>query len=474
MKITKTLIFLTGFILVSILCQGQGQGQTNRPNVLLIITDQHSGLLMSQAGYKYIKTPGIDKIAEEGVTFTRSYCTYPVCVASRASMMTGMMSSKSSNNLTSYPGIGKSLLDSGYETAYFGKWHVAGSRINKVESWHGFEEYEDLRNDTRITELSVEFLERKREKPFFLVTSFMNPHDCCELARNIAGLEDDYHDGPVEEKMDIASCPPLPSNFAIPPDEAEGFSCRRLPDTSDMQNFRKHPVKYWGETEWRQYMYGYDRLVEKVDAHILSIIASLEKKGLLENTLIIYTSDHGDGHASHQWNQKMTFYEESINVPFVVSWKGQTLTGKIDRETLVSSGLDLYPTICKLARVDYSQDLPGEDLSHFFLKNSRIAGAKREFVVSEINQNARYKDKKTVFAGRMVVSNRYKYILFDGGENREQFFDLKKDPGEMKPVTNDPDYGKQLSIHRNYLKEWIENTSDEFSIDNIPDLNIKP
>lgn len=460
----KTVYLFIGLMLISFSCKTLD----TPPNILVIITDQHSGLIMNQTGYTHLKTPGINKIAELGVTFTRSYCTYPVCVAARASFMTGMMPSKSSGNLTSYPSIGKTMLDSGFETAYFGKWHVSNSKMDKVADWHGFEQYQDLRRDTKTKELTVDFLKQEHDRPWFMITSFLNPHDCCELARNISGLGDDYRDGPVEEHMDVEQCPPLPANFAIPPDEAEGFSCRRLPDSSDMANYRKHPVKYWGETEWRQYMYGYDRLVEKVDQHILSIMNTLEEQGLLENTVVIYTSDHGDGHASHQWNQKMTFYEESINIPFIVAWKGKTTAGKIDQETLVSNGLDLYPTICKLAGVTWPQELPGLDISPYSLKDSKLPSGRREYVVSEINQNARYENSRVVLKGRMVVSEKYKYILFNGGENREMFFDIKNDPGEMQSLTNNPEYKKQIEVHRQYLKDWIEKTSDDFLTEQIP------
>jgi len=454
----KTIFLLVGLMLFS----NVTKGQDTQANILLIISDQHSGLFMSQAGYPYLETPGIDKLAEEGVTFTRSYCPYPVCVAARASFMTGVMPSKSTKNLTSYPSIGKTMLDGGYETAYYGKWHVARSKMHKVESWHGFEQYQDLRNDTRTKDLSIEFLNQKHDRPFFMITSFLNPHDCCELARNISGLGDDYHDGPVEERMDVSKCPPLPANFEIPPDEAEGFSTRRLPDSTDMKNFRKHPVKYWTETEWRQYMYGYDRLVEKMDAHIESLVDELERLGLLENTIIIYTSDHGDGHASHHWNQKMTFYEESVNVPFIVSWKGHTTAGKIDKHTLVSNGLDLYPTVCKLAGVPWPEDLLGSDLSPYALKESKNPITKREYVVSEMNQNAKNQGGREVFCGRMVVSEKYKYILFDGGDNREQFFDIQKDPGEMLPLMHNPKYKKEIAAHRKYLEEWITESADDF------------
>ncbi len=342
----------------------------DRPNVLLIISDQHAGKIMTQTGYEYVKTPGIDKLAAEGVTFTRSYVTYPVCVASRASMMTGMMPSKSNSNLMDYASIGKTMKNAGYSTAYYGKWHVSNTKIKDVPDWHGFEKYKREYTDTKTADLSIDFINEKHDKPFFLVTSLLNPHDCCELARNISGLGDDYHDGAVAEDMDIDLCPPLPSNFNIPENEAEGFYTRRTPDSTDKVNFGKHPVKYWKEKEWRQYLYGYDRLVEKMDNHILNVVNALEQKGLLENTIIFYTSDHGDGHAAHEWNQKMTFYEESVNVPFVVSWKGHTKSGVIDRETLISNGLDLYPTICNIAGIPINESLlSGENLSPYVLKN---------------------------------------------------------------------------------------------------------
>jgi len=232
------------------------KAQDTRPNILLLISDQHSGKIMTQTGYKYLNTPGIDQLAEEGVTFTRTYCTYPVCVASRASFMTGMMPSKSQTDLEAHPSIGKKVKDTGYETAYFGKWHVGQSEMNKVEDWHGFETYVDIRDDSKIADMTIDFIKQNHDAPFFLVSSYLNPHDCCQLARNMSGFHNNYHDGPVEEKMDVNQCPPLPANFNVPPNEAEGFYCRRAPDSTDRKMYGKHPVKYWDETKWRQYMYG--------------------------------------------------------------------------------------------------------------------------------------------------------------------------------------------------------------------------
>ena len=430
-----------------------GQADIASPNILLIIADQHTGSVMTQRGYEHVTTPGIDKIADAGVTFTRAYTPYPVCKAYRKSVMTGLMPSKI-ESATDHPSIGKTLRDAGYETVYHGKWHVGETRIGRVADWHGFETYDGRQRDTGTRERVVEFIRQEHDKPFFLVTSFMNPHDACELARRMSGIDDDYKDVPIDdENIPVELAPPLPANFAVPPNEPEGFSLRRGSEPGDPM-YRKHPTKFWSEDQWRQYMYGYDRLLEMVDAHIKLVIDELEAQGLLENTVIIYTSDHGDGHAAHQWNQKMTFYEESINVPFVVSWKGMTKAGYIDEETLSNTGLDIFPTILSFAGVPIPESLHGVDLSASVMAGAVDDGAPdRDYVVSEINQ-AQYK-------GRMVVTSDYKYILFNGGANPEQLFDIARDPGEMSPVTYEPDYREQLLAHREMLVQWHKKIGDE-------------
>jgi len=113
--------------------------------------------------------------------------------------------------------------------------------------------------------------------------------------------------------------------------------------------------------------------------------------------------------------------------------------------------------------------LPGRDLSPYFLKKSNKTPEKRNYIVSEIIQRDPRRNNKNTYVGRAVVSENYKYILFDSGENREQFFDLKNDPGELNPVTYNPKYKEQLNLHRQYLRDWINKTSDKFSTDNIPD-----
>jgi arylsulfatase A-like enzyme len=452
----------SALILSLILIPQLACSEESSPNILLIIADQHTGSVMTQRGYSHITTPGLDMIADAGVTFTRAYTPYPVCKAYRKSMMTGVMPSKIPD-ATQEPSIGKTLAEAGYETVYHGKWHVGETRISRSEEWHGFETYDGRQNDTTTRERVVDFIRQDHDKPFFLITSFMNPHDACELARNMSGIEDDYKDVAIDvSDVPVELMPPLPANFAIPPNEAEGFSLRRGSEPGDRM-FPKHPTKFWTDNQWRQYMYGYDRLLEMVDAHIKLVVDELEAQGLLDNTVIIYTSDHGDGHAAHKWNQKMTFYEEAINVPFIVSWKGKTRAGYVDEDMLSNTGLDIFPTILGFAGVPIPESLHGLDLTPNVLAGAVDDSAPvRDYVVSELNQ-AQYK-------GRMVVTQDFKYILFDGGDNPEQLFDLINDPGELQPINNDPDYREQLLSHRNMLVEWRDRIGDdEFNpVENFP------
>lgn len=458
---TRKIHLVICFVLISVL----GRAQDTSPNILLIISDQHSGTVMNQTGYEHVNTPGIDELAAQGVTFTRSYCTFPDSEDSRQSLMTGMMPSQIVD-VTNYSAIGKSLSDAGYETAYYGKWHVGSSDIDDAKDWHGFETYADSYDDTEISGWSTDFIKQTHSKPFFMVTSFVNPEDCGVIARNLSGNDESYNDGDVGAlTVDVSLCPSLPSNFAIAENEPEGVSGRRNQDAGD-EYWDTNPYKLWTDTEWRRYMWGYDRLVEKVDAHIQEVYNELDAQGLLENTIIIFTSDHGDGHASHQWTQKMTFYEETVNTPFIISWKGKTKAGVIDNTTLISNGLDIVPTILEIAGVTVPSTLTGANVLPNALQSPGADPlVDRDYVVSEVGQEIYKSNTPSFISGRMVVTEKFKYCLFSSGANNEQLFDLENDPDELNAVTYNPAYNDELMACREMLIDWVEKTNDDFNVD---------
>jgi len=429
-----------------------------RPNILLIITDQQSSGAMSCVGNSYLNTPHMDYLANRGVLFSKAYCGQPLCVPSRGVMFTGRMPHETGITINmnkhpvKFPMLGKLLSDAGYECGYVGKWHL--TIPFSEERTHGFSSVNNtnVRNlDEKVPKICAEFLKQKREKPFFLVASFVNPHDICEWARGEDGKQGSYINAPEPEE-----CPPLPENFDIPRNEPHVL---RLIQTF---NRRTYPSITWGETKWRQYRWAYHRLVEKVDAEIGLLLDGLKESDQEKDTIIIFTSDHGDGAASHRWNQKQILYEEVVKVPFIVSCP-ETQNTHIDNEHLISTGLDLMPTICDYAGVKPPKDIQGRSVKPLVEGKSKLKW--RDFVISETE----FCDfgKSYNITGRMVRSNRYKYIVYSTGKKQEQLFDLQTDPGELNDLVNEPNYQRVLNEHRQILVKWCEKHKDNFQVPGV-------
>ncbi len=201
------------------------------------------------------------------------------------------------------------------------------------------------------------------------------------------------------------------------------------------------------DRDWRNYRWIYCRLTERVDAQIGELMEGLRENGLEENTLIVFTADHGDMDGSHRLASKNVFYEESVGVPFLMQYKGVIPAGVVDRQSLVSNGLDTLPTLCDFASIPVPEYLLGRSLRS-------VAELGREsqpkpYVVAENN------------TGRMLRTLRFKYCVYHEGENRESLVDLQKDPGEMNNLAGNPEYKAVLDQHRRYLLEWIAASKDE-------------
>lgn len=259
---------------------------------------------------------------------------------------------------------------------------------------------------------------------------------------------------PLDEAPDPALCPELPDNFEIP--ELEPDILRTLQSYSK----RTYPTKDWDENKWRQYRWAYYRLIETVDAHIQKVLDSLKESGEEENTIIIFTSDHGDGHGAHKWNQKQVLYDESARVPLLVSWKGVTEPGSVNNKEVISTGTDLIPTMCDIAGVKQPPHLNGTSFKNLAL-GKKVRGW-REYTVVETEFCQSWKTFNIM--GRCVRSERYKYIVYDKGELHEQLFDMECDPGEMKNLAFKKSYHKELKKHRRFLEKWMRETKDNFTL----------
>jgi arylsulfatase A-like enzyme len=176
-----------------------------------------------------------------------------------------------------------------------------------------------------------------------------------------------------------------------------------------------------------------------VDAQIGVVLKALRDSGQVENTVVIFTSDHGDHDGAHKLEHKGSFYEEAIRVPLIISQAGTTPSGVVDDGHLVSNGLDLLPTVCDYAGAAVPGELEGVSLRP--LAEGRDVDEWRSRLAIEC------------VTGRMVMSPRYKYMLYDSGAHREQLIDRVTDPGEMRNAAQDADKADVLAAHRALFEE---------------------
>jgi len=352
--------------------KAKSRDNSQKPNILLIITDQQTADAMSCAGNKYLKTPALDELADKGVLFESNYVVQPLCLPFRSSLQTsrypheiGTISNGRAIN-GNFPLLGNLVASAGYNCDYIGKWHV-GTTLEKA----GYRIHNVGKDDTKA-KAAVDYLLKNHEKPFFLTVSFMNPHNVCQLARADA-VGTDLPDGPIGlAPTDLNKLPPLPDNFDIPENEPEVI--REIQKKSKSH----YPTENWDERTWRQYLWGYYRLVEKVDAEIGKVLEALKQGGYEDNTVIIFTSDHGEGVAKHHWNQKQILYEQAVRTPLIIQWKGKTQ--KRIYSELVSNALDIPVTILDIVGVEKPSSMHGISLRPVMEGKSPKS---REFVVSE-------------------------------------------------------------------------------------------
>jgi len=229
----------------------------------------------------------------------------------------------------------------------------------------------------------------------------------------------------------------------VPKNEPEAIATKY----ANVRQFRKYAREKWGEKNWRLHRWLYCRLTEMVDAHIGVVLKALKDAGLEDDTVIIFTSDHGDMDSAHKLEHKSVLYEESVRIPFIMSHKNRIPAGRVDDKHLISNGLDLICTVCDYAGIESPKGLCGDSVRT--LAEGKETSGWRDSVLVE-SQN-----------GRMVRSDRFKYCIYDSGANREQLTDLKNDPGEMNNLAGDPKFKTVLDEHRKIMKAWIKRTGDK-------------
>jgi len=426
-----------------------------KPNILFIMTDQQHDRMMSCAGNKWLDTPAMDSLADEGIRFSKAYCSNPVCAPSRISMATGMMSCRlgadDNGSFCEKVGLpeevncnsmGKLMKKAGYATFYGGKVHMTRQLQPPVAGYDVF--FSDDRE--ALPAACIDFIKQKRDEPFFAVASFINPHDICfaHRAKNDVNTHDVLELRKEALELPLEELPPLPDNYEITVDEPSAVDVYLNPNAITPAIVMRDE---YDDYEWRINRWIYHRLTEQVDKLIGEILQGLKESGHEGDTLILLTSDHGNMDASHHLASKGLFYEESVKVPFIMKYPHEIPEGIIDNENLISTGLDILPTMCDYAGVEKPEHMLGKSL-----RPVAERGDSSELEPYVTSENHWF---------RMIRSKQYKYCCFAPGRPGEFLVDLKNDPGELRNLAGDPEYKSILDAHREILKEWLDISKDE-------------
>ncbi|MBY0524628.1 MAG: sulfatase [Gemmataceae bacterium] len=437
------------------------------PNIVYIMADDHAAHAISAYGSKINKTPNIDRLAKDGMRFANCFVTNSICTPSRAAILTGKYAHVNGvpvfNRFDgSQPTLAKYLQTAGYHTGMIGKWHL-GSDPTGFDVWNILpgqgvyhnpqfidmgtkKKYDGYCTDI-ITDLSLDFLKKRpKDKPFFLMCHHKAPHrpwdpdeKHAKQFENVkvpepATFDDDYatrSDAAREATMRIDRDLTLRDLKIKPPEDLAGAMLKR-----------------WN---YQRYMRDYLACVASIDDNIGRLLDSLDKEGLAENTIVIYTSDQGFFLGDHNWYDKRFMYEESLRMPFLIRWPGTVKPGSVQDGMILN--VDFAPTLLAAAGRDVPADMQGKN----FLPLLR--GEKpKDWRTSMYYRYYHYPQHHKVQPHYGVRTDRYKLIYFNK-INQWELFDLQKDPRELKNLYADPmhaDTVKQLKEELFRLKKELK------------------
>ena len=454
------------FVVIGLFVLVQPLWGMDRPNVIFLMTDDQRADSLGCMGNPVIQTPNIDAMASQGLVFDNAFVTTAICMTSRASVVTGQYAARHgvwsfSQNFSSdqlndtYLGR---LKAAGYRTGFIGKWGVGNpkSADDVLDFNRGFPGQSrffegDLRKKegrhltAKLGDQALEFIEGcKADQPFHLSVSFKAPH--CQDSSDI------YSD----QFPSDAAYRTLYQDVVLPrPPTAAYEYYDRMPDfLKDSMNRDRWAVRFRSPARFQQSVKDYYRLITGVDAVVGRIRQALEKQGLAENTVIIFTSDHGFFLGEYGFAGKWTPHEVSIRIPLVILDPRDKTGGQRRAQTALN--IDMAPTILDFANVEIPAEVQGRSLKPLLRTDAEDW---RDSFFYEHWFNARGR----IAPSEGVRTSRWKYCryLVPGEEQQgtarwEELFDLDVDPHEKVNLADNPSYAAQLEQMRSQWREWRE------------------
>lgn len=449
--LTLLALLLTSAATLAAAPPAQAAAAKAKPNILFLLSDDQNAQAISAMGNAEIRTPAIDSLVTGGFAFRNAYCMGSmhgaVCQPSRAMMMSGRTLYRAPLQLDKFTLLPQTLQQAGYITYVTGKWHNGRPSLARA-FMHGRNlffggmsdqstvpvcdlkeggQYTPVRKGTQFSselfaDAAVDFLKaHPAEKPFFLYVSFTTPHDPRTPPGQYATMYD-------------------PAKLSLPP----SFKPQHPFNNGEM-TVRDERLEPWPRTEdgIRKATAAYYGMITHMDHQVGRILKTLDERGMRDNTLIVFASDHGLALGRHGLLGKQSLYDHSMKAPLIFSGPGLPRGQGSDGLVYL---MDIYPTLCELAAIPAPATVESKSLAP--LMDGRAAKVRDSAYLSYAKVQ------------RAVRDDRYKLIRYTR-INRTQLFDLKEDPNELNDLAADPSQAPRLQSMTELLKQWQTQLDDD-------------
>ena len=441
-------------------------------NVVFILSDDHrfDAMGFHENAPDFLVTPGMDRMAEEGVHIRNAFVTTSLCSPSRASILTGQYAHNHGvvDNQRMVPEgtvfFPQLLQEAGYETAYVGKWHMGhdsddprpgfdrwvsfrgqGVYYDPVLNVDGERSQHEGHTSDILTDYAIDYLEKRdSNRPFFLYLSHKAVHAMFEPAERHAGHYDE---------IDV----PYPLSMA---NTVQNY--RNKPDWVREQRYSWHGVDhmYHGDLDFDTFYRRYAETLLGLDESVGRVLRYLDENGLADETLVLYMGDNGFSFGEHGLIDKRQAYESSIRVPMLAWAPGYIQPGSVIDEMVLN--IDVAPTVLELADVGPPDWMDGQSFLPL-LSGDSIDDWRDEFVYEYYWEHP-FPHTPTVFALR---GDRYKYMFYHGVWDINELYDLELDPEERQNLIHSPDHRERVERMRNRLFELL-------AADDAVDVQFRP
>ncbi len=432
----------------------------DRPNLIIMMTDDQRADAMSCAGNTILHTPGMDRLASEGIRFRNMFVTNSLCAPSRATLLTGQYShthgvidNKGRQIRDDQKLLPDYLREAGYEVAFCGKSHVKGAlRDRQWDYYFGYQgqgryidpiiaegtggedkTYGGYMDDV-VTGRAIEFLtfRRNKDKPFCLFLWFKAPHRSWVRARRHLDLYNGVKiPKPETFDHDLYGYPGKPNAFA----EADN-KIGKHHDVRTLEEFAKN----------------YYAVLKAVDENVGYVLHTLDDQNLTDNTAVFYTSDNGFFLGEWRAYDKRLMHEPSIRVPMLVRYPGMVDPGSLSDKMILN--VDIAPTVLDLAGVEVPELMHGRSFAPL------LRGEDVEWRKDWLYEYYEFPAVHSVRKNRGVRTDRYKYIHYFEEPQEYELYDLQEDPGELNNLYGKPEYDDLVEELRQRLKELRKETGD--------------